>query len=61
LFIGETVAGQVSSHTLDYAPSLIFHDDFERPDSSDLGPAWEEEEGDWDIVSGQLHCPVTQS
>ncbi|MBC7251042.1 MAG: hypothetical protein H5T62_12255 [Anaerolineae bacterium] len=39
----------------------IFADDFDRPDSTDLGPDWVEEEGDWDIVSDQLHCPVTQS
>ncbi|MCR4407941.1 MAG: hypothetical protein NUW24_13660 [Anaerolineae bacterium] len=39
----------------------IFYDDFDRPDSSDLGPAWVEEAGNWNITSGQLHCPVTQS
>ena len=32
-----------------------FTDDFDRPDSSDLGPNWVEEAGDWDIVDGQLH------
>lgn len=46
----------------DAASSLyIFADDFDRPDSSDLGPDWVEEAGDWNIVSGQLHYPVTQS
>jgi len=39
----------------------IFADDFDRPDSTDLGPDWVEEAGDWNIVSGQLHCPVTRS
>jgi len=36
----------------------IFHDDFNRPDSSDLGPDWVEEEGEWDIVDEQLHAQV---
>ena len=36
----------------------IFHDDFDRPDSTDLGPDWVEEEGEWDIVDEQLHAQV---
>ncbi|SOD80119.1 hypothetical protein SAMN06272781_6877 [Streptomyces sp. 1222.2] len=31
-----------------------FSDDFNRPDSSDLGAGWVEVSGDWSIVSGQL-------
>ena len=29
---------------------------FDRPDSSDLGPAWVEVAGEFDIVDGQLHA-----
>ena len=36
----------------------IFADDFERSDSTDLGPDWVEEKGDWDIVGEQLHTQV---
>ena len=36
-------------------PGHIFSDDFDRPDSSDLGTGWVEEAGDWDIVDGKLH------
>ena len=39
--------------------SGVFADDFDRPDSSDLGPLWEEVLGDFDIVSGQLHAAAT--
>ncbi|MFD0074271.1 hypothetical protein ACFVIY_17740 [Streptomyces sp. NPDC127166] len=31
-----------------------FTDDFNRPDSTDLGPGWVEVSGDWAIASGQL-------
>jgi hypothetical protein len=31
-----------------------FSDDFNRPDSTDLGAGWVEVSGDWSIVSGQL-------
>jgi hypothetical protein len=31
-----------------------FSDDFNRPDSSDLGPDWVEVSGDWSIVSNEL-------
>lgn len=31
-----------------------FTDDFNRPDSTDLGAGWVEVTGDWSIVSGQL-------
>lgn len=31
-----------------------FSDDFNRPNSSDLGTGWVEVSGDWSIVSGQL-------
>lgn len=31
-----------------------FSDDFNRPNSSDLGPSWVEVSGDWSIVSNQL-------
>ncbi|MET7429621.1 hypothetical protein ABZT16_11565 [Streptomyces flaveolus] len=31
-----------------------FTDDFNRPDSTDLGSGWVEVTGDWSIVSGQL-------
>ncbi|RSS59799.1 hypothetical protein [Streptomyces sp. WAC01280] len=31
-----------------------FTDDFNRPDSTDLGAGWVEVSGDWSIVSGQL-------
>ncbi|MGH2620010.1 MAG: lipase family alpha/beta hydrolase [Anaerolineales bacterium] len=39
------------------APSTIFEDQFDRPDSSDLGVDWEETSGDWSIVAGQLTVP----
>ncbi|RLC69917.1 MAG: hypothetical protein DRI81_19820 [Chloroflexi bacterium] len=42
----------MQTRTLPY----IFADDFDRPDSSDLGSNWVEEAGDWDIVDGQLHA-----
>jgi hypothetical protein len=31
-----------------------FSDDFNRVDSTDLGPSWVEVSGDWSIISGQL-------
>ncbi|WP_431781719.1 hypothetical protein [Streptomyces chumphonensis] len=31
-----------------------FTDDFNRPDTTDLGPGWVEVSGDWSITSGQL-------
>jgi hypothetical protein len=37
-----------------------FSDDFNRPDSSDLGPNWVEVSGDWSIIGGQL-APDTSS
>jgi hypothetical protein len=37
-----------------------FSDDFNRPDSSDLGPGWVEVSGDWSIIGGQL-APDTSS
>ena len=30
-----------------------------RPDSTDLGPDWVEEEGEWEIVGEQLHAQVS--
>lgn len=36
-----------------------FSDDFNRPDSTDLGPNWVEVSGDWAIVSGQLSPGAT--
>ncbi len=47
--------GQLSG----FIPS-IFADSFNRPDSSDLGPAWEEVAGEFDIVDGQLHATADQ-
>jgi hypothetical protein len=37
-----------------------FSDDFNRPDSTDLGPGWVEVSGDWSIIGGQL-APDTSS
>lgn len=37
-----------------------FSDDFNRPDSSDLGANWVEVSGDWSIIGGQL-APDTSS
>jgi hypothetical protein len=37
-----------------------FSDDFNRPDSSDLGSNWVEVSGDWSIIGGQL-APDTSS
>lgn len=34
---------------------VIFADDFDRADSTDLGLDWVEVRGDWDISDGQLH------
>ncbi|WP_306317228.1 MULTISPECIES: hypothetical protein [unclassified Streptomyces] len=31
-----------------------FSDDFNRPDSTDLGPGWVEVSGDWSIIGGRL-------
>jgi hypothetical protein len=36
---------------------VIFQDTFERPDSLDLGPAWEATAG-WDVVSGTLRSSL---
>jgi len=42
------------------APSYLFYDDFEWPNSTDLGPYWEELVGDWGIQDGQLHVQVEE-
>lgn len=34
----------------------VFEDDFDRADTSDLGEAWSEEEGDWSIVTNAVEC-----
>ena len=38
------------------AVCLIGSDDFDGPDSSDLGPDWTEESGEWEKISKQLQC-----
>jgi len=56
VFTGTITAGQTVSHTLSGFTPSIFADSFDRPDSSDLGPGWEEVAGEFDIVDGQLHA-----
>ena len=54
IFTGTVTAGQTVSHTLSsFTPALF-------ADSTDLGPDWVEEEGEWNIADEQLHCSVGQ-
>lgn len=41
------------------APCPTYADGFDRADSTDLGPDWDEESGDWEIKSFQLYEPGT--
>lgn len=53
-FTGSLAAGAVARHDV-RIEDTIFADAFDRPNSTDLGPAWEERTGNWRIRSGALH------
>lgn len=40
----------------EYVQCIIFEDDFERDNSSDIGSPYQEVSGDWEIVDGKLVC-----
>jgi pimeloyl-ACP methyl ester carboxylesterase len=54
-FAGSFAAGAVAEHGVRVEDDTVFADGFDRPNSTDLGPAWEERTGNWRIRSGALH------
>lgn len=56
---GTDTLTRTSYITVSFPAHVIFADDFERANSTNLGSDWIEEDGDWDITSGRLHATLS--